>query len=519
MRRWSTGLRARMTWAASVTAVALAISVPAGSAAATDSPPDADSPAARSATAASADTTTTPETSTSESTTTSTATPDANPTPSTRPTTSASATPRPTATPSSTAEPTAEPEPRPDPTEAPEEPQQSRDDETEAQAAPEPESESESDDDTAEATEDEPGPSLTTLYTVTSVWQGVSVRTAFSDLGAGSGVSTSQADAVAWLALQGAGFGRGLAEDHPTFDPATFATRADLAAFLYRAAGLPLQAWPEHSPYTDVDTEDTAYTEIAWLAARDVELDADESTFEPTRETTRGEVALALHRLAGERRIVFVPGLTFEPVEAPSEHETSTQWLESLGVAAPGSDEEAAAEPLTRAELAELLYTVVADGLALTDGTSIAARLGYSGDGVPSLTGQRNGNLSASALCAVPWDSAHALSCHAAADLESLNAAFADRFETDLPITDSYRSLSGQRVAKLTKGNLAATPGTSQHGWGAAIDLNGGALPGGYRGAAYAWLVDHAPEHGWELPAWARPGGAKPEPWHFEHRG
>ncbi|GMA34236.1 M15 family metallopeptidase [Demequina litorisediminis] len=84
----------------------------------------------------------------------------------------------------------------------------------------------------------------------------------------------------------------------------------------------------------------------------------------------------------------------------------------------------------------------------------------------------RNGLLPATALCPLPWDVTEALACPAAAGLETLNAAFRAQFGQDIPVADAYRSLAGQRAARADRGWLAAQPGTSMHGWGAAIDLS-----------------------------------------------
>jgi D-alanyl-D-alanine carboxypeptidase len=65
---------------------------------------------------------------------------------------------------------------------------------------------------------------------------------------------------------------------------------------------------------------------------------------------------------------------------------------------------------------------------------------------------------------------------------------------------------------KAAKGYLAARPGTSNHGWGLAADLG----VGGYASADYAWMRANAPAFGWDNPGWARPGGTKAEPWHWE---
>ena len=65
-----------------------------------------------------------------------------------------------------------------------------------------------------------------------------------------------------------------------------------------------------------------------------------------------------------------------------------------------------------------------------------------------------------------------------------------------------------------TKPNLAARPGTSNHGWGTALDLCGGIQDFGT--AEHEWMFLNAPLYGWFHPAWAQRGGSRPEPWHFE---
>jgi hypothetical protein len=79
-------------------------------------------------------------------------------------------------------------------------------------------------------------------------------------------------------------------------------------------------------------------------------------------------------------------------------------------------------------------------------------------------------------------------------------------------ITDGYRTFEAQVDLKRRKPQLAAPPGHSMHGWGRAIDVDLGRTDMG-------WFRQHAPLFGWELPPWARPGGSKPEPWHWEYVG
>ena len=61
---------------------------------------------------------------------------------------------------------------------------------------------------------------------------------------------------------------------------------------------------------------------------------------------------------------------------------------------------------------------------------------------------------------------------------------------------------------------LGAVPGTSNHGWGLAVDLCGGIQS--YTSPQHAWMTEHAGRFGWRQPAWAQQGGSKPEPWHWE---
>src|SRR5664279_1744864 len=65
-------------------------------------------------------------------------------------------------------------------------------------------------------------------------------------------------------------------------------------------------------------------------------------------------------------------------------------------------------------------------------------------------------------------------------------------------------------------GSLCADPGTSNHGWAKAVDIGGCCGVDTGAGPAFDWLTANAPGFGWVHPAWAQPGGSKPEPWHWE---
>src|SRR3712207_2611655 len=87
--------------------------------------------------------------------------------------------------------------------------------------------------------------------------------------------------------------------------------------------------------------------------------------------------------------------------------------------------------------------------------------------------GYPNGLIPPSALCEIGVGS-HRLRCDAAAAWKAMSAAFAADNGSPICITDSYRTYAGQVRLYGQKPALAAVPGTSNHGWGLAVDLCGG---------------------------------------------
>ncbi|TFH70032.1 M15 family metallopeptidase [Cellulomonas sp. HD19AZ1] len=134
-----------------------------------------------------------------------------------------------------------------------------------------------------------------------------------------------------------------------------------------------------------------------------------------------------------------------------------------------------------------------------------------------SLQGYANGKVPSSALCGVGFDKNALLRCDAAESLDALDAAFFAQFGTHLTVSDSYRSYAAQVACRANKGSLCATPGTSNHGLGVAVDLGGSVQSFGT--AQHQWMRENAPTYQWTLPEWARATGSKPEPWHWEYTG
>lgn len=133
-----------------------------------------------------------------------------------------------------------------------------------------------------------------------------------------------------------------------------------------------------------------------------------------------------------------------------------------------------------------------------------------------------NGNMPRSAMTALSWcaDSAgnqQWLRTDAAEAMVRLNAAFSAEFGENIAIDLSYRSYADQVAIRDALGSIAARPGTSNHGWGLAIDTWEWAAY--YFGTPrYEWLVANGPTYGWVSPS-ARSGGSNSEYWHFDYAG
>lgn len=131
--------------------------------------------------------------------------------------------------------------------------------------------------------------------------------------------------------------------------------------------------------------------------------------------------------------------------------------------------------------------------------------------------GYSNGNIPPEALCPLSYAPGESLRSDAAAAFNKMTEASKASRGTPLCVSDSYRSYSQQVAVYRAKPGLAATPGTSNHGWGVAVDFCGGVERFGSE--AHEWMRANAGRFGWTHPSWARQGGSKPEAWHWEYVG
>jgi zinc D-Ala-D-Ala carboxypeptidase len=126
------------------------------------------------------------------------------------------------------------------------------------------------------------------------------------------------------------------------------------------------------------------------------------------------------------------------------------------------------------------------------------------------------GHLAAKSLAPIPWARQYSVRADVLDGLVALDDAYRAEFGQHLTVNSAYRSYDQQvEVYNPDDPNpLAAPPGCSNHGLGTAIDISMG--PEGFDGARYAWLKEHAEQHGWTHPGWAEPDGRLPEPWHWQ---
>lgn len=128
-----------------------------------------------------------------------------------------------------------------------------------------------------------------------------------------------------------------------------------------------------------------------------------------------------------------------------------------------------------------------------------------------------NGQIPPAALCPMVGSTDEFLPPAAAAAFNAMSKAYAEETGHLLCVTDGYRSYAEQVAVKAARGMWAAKPGTSNHGYGKAVDLCGGV--NNYADPAHLWMKQNAALYGWYHPSWAQQGGSLPEPWHWEFAG
>lgn len=156
-------------------------------------------------------------------------------------------------------------------------------------------------------------------------------------------------EAVAWLV--GKAITTGTSPGN--YSPTSTVSRAQMAVFLWRAAGEPAAATP-HS-FGDVVSGSYYEDAVSWLVEAGITTGTSPGVYSPEAAVSRAQMAVFLHRATGELEAAGPHGFT--DVQSGSYYEAAVTWLASVGISdgtAPG-----AYSPFTdvnRAQMAVFLH-------------------------------------------------------------------------------------------------------------------------------------------------------------------
>jgi LAS superfamily LD-carboxypeptidase LdcB len=204
-----------------------------------------------------------------------------------------------------------------------------------------------------------------------------------------------------------------------------------------------------------------------------------------------------------------IAGVTARMAEIQSRFVAIQTAEAAAAKAASGTSSTTGTASTTGSTFATALADAVKAGGAGTTGAAAADRTyKLNSKGIPTeLAAYGNGKIPANALEKV-GGTGHKLWAPAAESLTNL-IADARKDGVKIGITDSYRSYSEQvdvarRKGLYSQGGLAAKPGTSEHGWGMATDLD-------LNNKAQAWMRANGEKYGFveNVPR---------EPWHWAYK-
>lgn len=197
---------------------------------------------------------------------------------------------------------------------------------------------------TAEAANNGPTQNAT-LETHTNTMQ------TFSDVSEGA----YYAEAVQWAVASGITVGT----SSNTFSPDAVCTRAQIATFLWRAAGSPAVGdGVLDIPFSDVPT-DTYYTDaVLWATDTGVTVGTGNTSFSPNADCTRGQIVTFLYRAANSPPVgdgtLDIP---FSDVPADAYYASAVQWAVAQGITkGTGTNAFSPNKTCTRAEAVTFLY-------------------------------------------------------------------------------------------------------------------------------------------------------------------
>lgn len=169
--------------------------------------------------------------------------------------------------------------------------------------------------------------------------------TGFSDVSSGDYF----ADAVKWAVEKGITTGTSATQ----FSPNASCTRAQMMAFLWRAAGSPAVAG--ENPFTDVSASSYYYDAVRWAVSQGITQGTSATTFGPGETVTRGQTVAFLYRYAGSP--AAGSGSAFADVASGAYYSDAVQWAVNKGITnGVSSTAFGPADDCTRGQIVTFLY-------------------------------------------------------------------------------------------------------------------------------------------------------------------
>jgi hypothetical protein len=167
------------------------------------------------------------------------------------------------------------------------------------------------------------------------------------------------AAAISWLRARGVT--NGYAGDRTVFNPDGVLTRGEMALFLFRVVD-PGGNAPPHG-FTDVTEPGELDDAVAWLKDEGITTGygGDSTVFNPTGEVERGQLAVALYRMAAGRPATSPHGFT--DVDPESFYDEAIGWMKAQAITTGFAGDTSVFNPtgaVTRSQLATFLFRLVA---------------------------------------------------------------------------------------------------------------------------------------------------------------
>ena len=191
-------------------------------------------------------------------------------------------------------------------------------------------------------------------YTFTMSDGKVSVDALFSKIAASvSFLDVNQSDyyydAVQWAVEKGITEGTSAT----TFSPGASCTRAQMVAFLYRAAGSPAPK-STVNPFTDVTANDYYYNAVLWAVENGITTGVSADRFAPGVTVSRAQTVTFLYRANGSPA---ANGAGFSDVAADEYYANAVAWAVRSGITTgTGNGKFAPNAPCTRGQIVTFLY-------------------------------------------------------------------------------------------------------------------------------------------------------------------